>query len=297
MRQCLRNSVGAGPVTTILSIIAGKDFLVKELFRIQNNKEPVQPVLLLQAGDDHLAFAITNKDACELAELAYCTLDSINSETLNEILSQYPVLKNQQFYDTQVSFATSQAVLVPATDAGTADAEIILNSRFGKQEGGRIVSELIPEWQFYNAYKVDNTLWEWVHTIFPFAKFRHQYSLGLKQVMAADEEGGMWIEFGRSQFSVLAAAGGKILLANSYEYTTPDDVLFVLLKICQQFSLSQQAVDLWLCGLIDRQSALYKELYQYFLNIEFRESGWHAASQEYPSHFFTSLNDLASCVS
>lgn len=275
----------------------GKIFLVKELFSIQNNKEPVQPVLVLQAGENHIAFAITNKDASDLAELVYVSVESINTESLNEILNQYPVLKKQQFYDTQVSFVTSQAALVPATDAGMADAEIILNSRFGKQEGSRIVSELIPEWQFYNAYKVDNTLWEWVHTIFPFAKFRHQFSLSLKQVLAADEEGGMWIEFAPSKFSVLAAAGGKILLANSYEYATPDDVLFVLLKICQQFSLSQQAVDIWLCGLIDRQSALYKELYQYFLHIEFRECSWHTNSQDYPSHFFTSLNDLASCVS
>jgi hypothetical protein len=52
-----------------------------------------------------------------------------------------------------------------------------------------------------------------------------------------------------------------------------------------------------LSGLIDKQSALYKELYQYFINIEFSEAGWNMAGTEYPAHFFTSLNDLAQCVS
>ncbi|HNA96743.1 MAG TPA: DUF3822 domain-containing protein, partial [Chitinophagaceae bacterium] len=65
----------------------------------------------------------------------------------------------------------------------------------------------------------------------------------------------------------------------------------------QQFSLSQQTVSVRLSGLIDKQSALYKDLYQYFREITFREAGWHTVEPEYPAHFFTSLNDLAPCVS
>jgi hypothetical protein len=49
--------------------------------------------------------------------------------------------------------------------------------------------------------------------------------------------------------------------------------------------------------MIDQQSALYKELYQYFLHIEFRNASWTIPADEYPAHFFTSLNELAQCVS
>ncbi|MBL0129692.1 MAG: hypothetical protein IPP43_00005, partial [Chitinophagaceae bacterium] len=47
---------------------------------------------------------------------------------------------------------------------------------------------------------------------------------------------------------------------------------------------------------IDKQSSLYKELYQYFIGVEFSDASWNSM-REFPDHFFTSLNDLAKCVS
>jgi len=273
---------------------------MKKLFRIQNSSEPVQPVLLFQASEKHLAFAITNKNATELIELAYCSIENINLEPLNEFLNQYPVLKNLQFYDIQIAFSGQHAVFIPSAEAEMTDAEVVVKTQFGNYDGVRIVSEKIPEWQLYNAYAVENVLWDWVHTIFPFSKFRHQSTLSVKQMLAASDEGCLLVDFGTYSFSVLAGAGGKILFSNHCSYTTPEDVLFVLLKTCQQFSLSQQTVSVRLSGLIDMQSALYKELFQYFREITFREAGWHTGNTgntEYPAHFFTSLNDLATCVS
>lgn len=270
---------------------------MKELFHIQNNKEPVQPVLLFQASDKHLAFAITNKNATEIIELAYCVIDNMSLESLNEFLNHYPALKNLQFYDIQVAFAGQQAAFVPLAEAEMTDAEMLVKTQFGSYDGVRIVSEKIPEWQLYNAYAVENVLWDWVHTIFPFSKFRHQSTLSIRQMQAANDEGCLLVDFGTNSFSVLAGAGCKILFSNHISYTTPADVLFALLKTCQQFSLSQQTVSVRLSGLIDIQSALYKDLYQYFREITFREAGWHTVEPEYPAHFFTSLNDLASCVS
>jgi hypothetical protein len=92
------------------------------------------------------------------------------------------------------------------------------------------------------------------------------------------------------------AKDSKLILAQSFPYSTPEDVVYYLLKACQQFSLSQKEVSVHLSGLIDKQSSLFKELYQYFIHPEFREAGWNSGS-EFPAHFFTSLNDLAQCAS
>jgi hypothetical protein len=114
-------------------------------------------------------------------------------------------------------------------------------------------------------------------------------------VIAATEEGNMYVDFRPDDFTVLLVKSSRLLLAQTYTYSTPEDVVYYLLKICAQLGLSQQELQLQVSGLIDSDSALYKELYQYFLNIEFRESGWQG--NEYPAHFFTTLNDLARCAS
>ena len=50
-------------------------------------------------------------------------------------------------------------------------------------------------------------------------------------------------------------------------------------------------------GGVSKKVRLYKDLYQYFIHITFRSSNWETAEDEYPGHFFTSLNDLAICAS
>jgi Protein of unknown function (DUF3822) len=85
------------------------------------------------------------------------------------------------------------------------------------------------------------------------------------------------------------------LLAQTYSYTAPEDIVYYLLRIVQQFALSAEEVTVILSGLIDKESALYKELYQYFLQIELRSVSWNTG--DYPAHFFSSLNDLARCES
>jgi len=268
---------------------------LKELFHIKSTTEPVQPVLLLQAGEKHLAFAIAGKGTADVKELAYCTFENMDSSGLADFLSAYPSLKNQH-YDIQVLFDGASSVFIPSANYNTGEAEVFLKGLSGVNEGCRIVSELVPEWQLYNCYAVDNVLWDWINVIFPFAKYRHSSTLMLKNAAAAASTGCIIADFSTTDFTVLATAGGKLLVSKKAEYNTPEDVLFVLLKICSQYNLSQADVSLKLSGLIDRNSALYKELYHYFINIEFRKASWNTASNEYPPHFFTSLNALAQCV-
>ena len=59
--------------------------------------------------------------------------------------------------------------------------------------------------------------------------------------------------------------------------------------------MSQYEVQLSISGLVDKDSALYKELYSYFINIEFRNANWTHA--DHPNHFFTHLNDIVKCAS
>jgi len=280
-----------------LSIIARlQNNHLKQLFHIKNNNSNNgQQVLSIRMGSHHGSFAISNKSGSELYELGYCSTDSWNENELMDFFSVNSSLQNS-FYQVQVVYDFSESILISSKDYRAEDAGLLLTT-FGSNSGtANIVSELIAEWQLYNIYAVPKEIQEWINKKFPSVRFWHQYTLAIKYIVAATANGSLLIDIRKTDFTLIAAKNSQVILAQTFEYSTPEDILFYLLKICQQFSLSQREVQVQLSGLVDQQSALYKELYQYFIHLEFREASWSIQS-EYPAHFFTSLNDLAKCVS
>jgi hypothetical protein len=197
----------------------------------------------------------------------------------------------------QVSYDHPASVLVPMQYHHGGNEKNLLNAMHGSFVQSAIISEAISEWQMYNVYAVPDDVHEWVSRIFPAYKYRHNYTLNMqmKQDSAADR---IMIDFDTDEFSFLVIRQNKLLLAQTLTYATPEDILYFLLKTCNQFSLSREEVELFISGLIVKESQLYRELYQYFLNTCFRERAWDMpGANEYPAHFFTLLNDLSRCAS
>jgi hypothetical protein len=271
---------------------------VKQLFNIKSERssDTAQQVLSIRLGEKHGSFAITNRSGDELFLLTYCTTDQWNENDLAEFFNSQPELSNS-FFQVLVCYDFPQNVLVPQKEYKQEDAGLLLKTLHGINGTETIISETIPEWQLYNIYAVPKEIQEWMTRKFPSSKYWHQHSLAIKNIDAANSNGSLGVDFRKDEFVLLSAREGKLLLAQTFSYSTPDDVVYYLLKVCQQFSLSQQEVQINLSGLIDKQSALYKEIYQYFINVQFREAAWNIPGDEYPAHFFTSLNDLARCAS
>ncbi len=271
--------------------------ILKQLFTIENSlNDNVQQVLSLKFGNGHFSFVITNKAGDELYKLAYCRAEEWNSGNLHELLSFFPELKNQ-FYRIQVCYDFEQSTLVSLSDFRQEESGTMLKALYGVNTESVVITEAIPEWQLYNVYSAPAELRQWLQQHFASALFRHQFSFAFKQMDGRGNGGSLYVDFRTDDFSVTAMRSSKLLLAQTYVYSTPEDVVYYLLKICSQFGLSQQEAEFHLSGLIDKQSALYKEIHQYFIHVDFREATWNVQGDEYPNHFFTSLNDLARCVS
>ena len=255
----------------------------------------MQKVLSLRIGQKHGSFAISNKSGTELYQLAYCTTGEWDEKELTAFFAAYPILQTS-FYKVMISYDFSQSLLVSSTDYKQEDAGQLLNILGSNSGNSNLVSELIPEWQLCNMYAAPKEIEEWFRKKYTSVDFWHQYSLGIKNIDVATDTGRLVVDVRSDDFTLIAVKGNKFLLSQTFEYSTPDDVLYYLLRTCQQFSLSQQEILLQLSGLIDMQSSLYNELSQYFINVEFREANWNVNS-DHPVHFFTSLNDLARCAS
>ena len=274
---------------------------MKQLFQIAGGEKSgtTQPVLSIRVGEKHCCFSITDFITKELKSLAYYSTDIVNDNFLTDFFSVHPEL-NESFYQVLVCYDYSYSSLVSFDDYKHGEGGLLLNALFGLNSTATVIAESIAGWQVYNVYAVPEDVHEWINKKFIVLKYFNQYTVNIKNIKPAKEEVMMLIDFRKDDFTVLAAGNNKILLTQTFLYLTPDDVLYYLLKICQQFGLSQQEVHISLSGLVDQQSALYRELYQYFLNVEFRNAEWiipASVNNESPLHFFTSLNDLSRCAS
>jgi hypothetical protein len=252
----------------------------------------------MRIGERHTSFAITGNAGSELYSLAYYTADEMNADLLAEIFSNHPELHNS-FSEIQLSYDHPGSVLVPQPFNDTNLAKTILNTMYGLTVGAFVISEPVNEWQLNNVYAVPNDIQEWTGRMFPVHRFRHNYTLAIG-MMSVDPADHILIDLNKDEFSFIVVKDGKLQIAQTLYYSSPEDILYYLLKTCNQFSLSRGEIQLFLSGLIEKESQLFKELYLNFINITFREPTWKIPAieeKEYPDHFFTSLNDLARCAS
>lgn len=271
---------------------------MKEVFSIyrDNVEHSGTETLSVCIGNHHLGWAVTGQDGQNLQQLGWWGQGDTEEAGLQTVIQSSPAL-NRRYATTQLRFDAPWCTLIPAALYKESDAPAYLHALYGHTGSSHIQTEYIASWQLYLVYAVPQAGWDWARIHYPGATIRHSYSLALQRIESTAFEGALAVDIRSNEFSVIASRGNKLLLAQTYQYETPADVLYYLLKICQQFSLPQEQVRLSLTGLIDAESALYRELYQYFLELRFREANWRipAVEEPVPTHFFTTLNDLAQC--
>jgi hypothetical protein len=271
---------------------------MKKLFQIENSSrnENIQPVLAMRIGKSHCSFTILELASKEVKQLFYFTTDNADETFLEDLFRNYPELSGT-YYQVLVCFDHPDGTLVPLKYFNHDDAALLLEACSGTTGPLSVVSEVIPEWQTYAVYAVPLQVYDWVKRKFPNAKFWHFTSVGLKKIKPPTVGPSLVIDFRIDDFTLYAYNDNRLLLVQTYTYSTPEDVIYCLLNICSQLSLQRSEVTIHLSGLIDRHSNLYKDLHQYFPEIIFREGDWKLPEQENPPHFFTSLNDLLLCAS
>ncbi len=125
---------------------------MKQLFHITNSSTGnEQQVLSLQLGEKHTGFAVTNKAGDYLYELAYSLVEECDINSLTEFFSAYPCLQ-QSFHQVKIGYDYPQATLIPSAVHVPGESGALLKTMFGTMADKNIISELIPEWQFYNIY-------------------------------------------------------------------------------------------------------------------------------------------------
>ena len=267
---------------------------MKTLFNIRSDKEPGQDhSLLLEIGKDYCSYAAWNKSSHTIDQLQFVSFPETESE--QQLAALFEGLRQHNFQSVYVSSALPQAILTPTkyfTDNYEA-LDVIYD-----EPRQAYFHDRIAEWQIVNMYALPKTLQLQLQQSFSNVTYVHAYTPEIKVYNGYMADSQLMIHFTPNYFRVLLKKDASIQLAQTYYYASPLDVVYYLLKICYEFSLDQSAVYIILSGLVEKQSNLYTELEQYFINIHFAHPPeMKLPDDSQPHYFFTSLYNLAACVS
>ena len=213
-----------------------------------------------------------------------------------QVLFHQQEIFSKKFRKVCVIYSFPQSVLIPFSIYNREKNQTVMNMMCGDLGANdTILTDVIANQSMYNCYRLPAATLEMIKTRFPNASIAHQYSLLLKKTL--DENDTMHVIFYSQKIVVDLLKDGKHVLVNSFKYTAAQDVSYTLLNICQQFEIKN--IHMLISGLIEENSALYKEIYKYFDDIElsgFRE-GYHYAEgiTAFPSHYFSYIFDIDSC--
>ena len=219
--------------------------------------DPSVSNLYFVIGDRHCCFGILDHKGNELQQLSYYLLDGSNEFTLYELFEKHPEL-NGSFNETKVSYYYPEAVLSPSHIGHFENAGAILETIYGPSFNKIIISENIGEWQINNAYAVPEKIHQFLSNKYAKGKFWHEYSVVLRMLLAeTGDADSLIIDFIPDQFAVYVIKYGQFQLVQKQAYKNAEDLIYFLVKLCEQFSIDRQNVKLLISGLIDQDSGIY----------------------------------------
>ena len=179
---------------------------------------------------------------------------------------------NDTFNEIAIIYATSLYSLVPSTlfDSSKASEYLKFNSKilandfiaFDTIENHNITVVYIP---FIN---INNYLFD----RFGDFSYYHSSTLLIEHLLNKEKSYTLpkvHINVTDNIFDFIAVKNGKLIICNSYEFTTPEDFIYYILFCLEQLKMNPDTVDLYISGSIEKEEATYKILYNYIRDITF----------------------------
>lgn len=267
--------------------------MLNKPFETGNFSNDESSVLFLEIGDSYCMASGINATTRAIDAVQVFTFEPIDiEESIQQILQS--VSADNKFKKTVIAAAFTEALLIPRKlfFSNTPLVNIVYDVKQAQQ-----LHDQIAEWQMVNLYAIPTAVYKQITERFPAAMFMHVYTPLLKIYNGFTSDMQLMIHFMNNQFRLVAKKEGQIHLVQTYHYTSPMDVAYYLLKIATEFSLPVEETQLVISGFVDENSALYKELRQYFAQIHFANlTELTILEEQHPNHFFTSIHNLAACV-
>lgn len=274
---------------------------MKAVFEIlPDSVDAGKSILVCEISNEGFSYAIKNTQQNTYVALALFHFDkSAKSIEYGQSLQntiQKQALLSGIFKKVFIMYSFGESVLIPVALYSSAENKNVLNLIHGDIEYDvSIFTDIIVDNGIYNTYRVPVPIYKVFQSKFPDAVNRHQYSILLEQLPAKEDK--LFIIFYPQKIVLKLDKNGRTELINSFYYNNAEDVSYILLNVCKQFEIENIPIEV--SGLIEKDSALYKEIYKYFESVSFAslpaDCNYSEDITRHPSHYFSHIFAVDSC--
>lgn len=269
---------------------------IKEQFgySIEDSIKTEESVLAIQVGVDYFCYSIFHSENKQLQQLKRYTFSEIGIEVLNEVVERNTILESlfdKIIIQSDFEFST----LLPGEMSGGDITPMLFIENASQQD--HVITEFVNNKEIANLYSIPFSVLNWLVQQFPAAGYIHGHSILINNADKNYANGLLRVDISENHFLVTAFKNDQVLLANKYDFKTPMDIVFYLLKICEVYRLTQEEVTLVISGLFSTDAKIYRAIYEYFLNINLKQVTWEDNITGCPAHYFTLLNEISECAS
>lgn len=221
--------------------------------------------------------------------LSFCVLDTVDNNILaseNVVFEQevnpLELLKKvkeifEKYKVANVSFSEVIAIhknqlfsLVPKAlfDEGELANYLKFNAKILTNDV--IVYDELESNDLMNVYVPFMNVNNYIYELFGEFEFKHSSTVMVESLLNTPHQGSdpvCYVHVGDKQLQITVVSNKKLLLHNSFNYTTKEDFIYYLLFTLEQLKLDTNTVKLMLFGTIDEDDENYGICYNYIKNI------------------------------
>lgn len=267
---------------------------------LQHQSAPNQLArLIAEIGSQHIALLATTNNAIEAFELY--EFDSTNDwQTVFAGTATQSKLLGRQYATSTVYLNIPEALIVPAEKFRKESMEPYLTSVYGNAHNSLYDADIVGvATNPACIYRYALTLNEAVKTHFTQPNYKHSYTKVLENLLG---NGRMLMEMLKVQFYqktmlVTVIYGNKLMLMQSYNYNSPEDIIYYLLNIVQEFSLNVQSTPVEVSGMLDISSRHFELLENVFGRLSLETVSTDSIFKEHigvaNAHYYTPFYNLS----
>ncbi|MEY2586461.1 MAG: hypothetical protein RLY11_310 [Bacteroidota bacterium] len=258
--------------------------------------------LCVEYGSYYFTILVYSQDKSVIQIETYVLKEGVDAYTLEYILNT-DTYKNEIFNEVILVANGPDVSLVPQKYFKAHTSDSIYESIHGDQDQVDITFDQVEQWELVNVFGVDKNIHHFLRGMYPQTKVMHFVSLALLAIFKnnlEDLDAFAKLYFSPNYITIVLIKGAQLQFAQSLYYETTEDAIYLLLNLFDKHRIDLTDVKTLVSGYIDEDSATWKELRKYILDIDFEQVPIQpSVSDKYnvvSTHFFTPHLHVLQCV-
>jgi hypothetical protein len=193
--------------------------------------------------------------------------------------------------------------LVPSPLFDQSQKEQIARFNFNVPDNHLIMSDKLKTLDAYLLYSVPELIMRKLLDLLPEYKITSHTGNFIELLLTRNKnlpaEKLMFVNIRSGMFDIVITEGKRLLFHNAFSYNSREDVIYYMIFVMEQLAINPEETEVFLSGIIDRDSKLFEIMYKYVRHISFLKlSDQFNYSYHYsdiPEHYFYNLINSRLC--